>query len=258
MAIRSYLRSVKRTLWEDRYILQHRTAICSDHNLGEGIFELAVSREILQREDCTLLQVGANTGKNKHDVFDHINRWQIRSILIEPQPDVFEILQENYAEMPYVSCVNAALSSEKGSRKMYRISDYANRFRSRERDFGTGIASFEENHVWMYYINNCTPEGCQQEKHRIVESFDVPCITLEGLLEHEQIERVDVLLIDVEGFDFEILKMIDFDKIAPSVIKFEHKHLTLKDRRHAWDYLRTRGFKQFLVKESGDTVAIRP
>ena len=47
-------------------------------------------------------------------------------------------------------------------------------------------------------------------------------MSLESLVLARQINHVDLLLIDTEGYDAQILINIDFDLIKPSLIFFEH------------------------------------
>lgn len=256
MNILHTLKRLKRVISEDPYIIKHRAEICSDHNLGD-IFELGVSRVVMECDNCTLLQVGANTGGAKHDILDYIKRWQINSMLVEPQPDVFKLLQENYADMPYVICENVALAPVNGTRQIYRLSKRADLYNREGRPYGTGIASFDQSHVWNYFLNTCTSEGSVQEKGAIVESFDVQCKTLSSLIDGHGFTTFDILLIDTEGFDWEILKLIEIDRISPSIVKFEHKHLNAIDKRKAWEHLRIRGYRQYVLRASGDTVALK-
>ena len=238
VGIRSYLGCVKRALREDAYIVRNAKVISSVSCADADLFELALSKLLLERPELTLLQIGANTGKGKHDLFDHITKFKIRSVLVEPQPDVFKMLRDNYADLPHVACENVALAREEGGRKIYRLSELADQFDAQQRGFGTGIASFSREHVWDYFVNHCTPEGLRQDQDKIVVAFDV-------------------LVVDTEGFDFEILKMVQIDDHRPSLVKFEHRHLSRHDRRAAWEHLRVRGFQQFVMKASGDTVATR-
>ena len=53
---------------------------------------------------------------------------------------------------------------------------------------------------------------------------------LSGLLDERRIAEVHLLHVDVEGFDFEVLKSLDFSRHAPVLIFIEHKHLAADDR----------------------------
>jgi hypothetical protein len=51
------------------------------------------------------------------------------------------------------------------------------------------------------------------------------------LLAETGLRHVDLLQIDVEGWDYEILKMVDFTRMKPAIINYEHAHLNPDD----WD-----------------------
>ena len=59
-------------------------------------------------------------------------------------------------------------------------------------------------------------------------------------------ENVDLLNIDVEGYDFEIIKTIDWTKCIPEVLIFEYRHLNLQDFKSAISLLKKQGYKCFL------------
>lgn len=52
-------------------------------------------------------------------------------------------------------------------------------------------------------------------------SVRVPAVTLTALLEKHQIEKVDFFSLDVEGYELEVLKGLDFEKVAPTYMLIE-------------------------------------
>ena len=58
-----------------------------------------------------------------------------------------------------------------------------------------------------------------------IEEVDVQILLFDDLIKKYQIEEVKYLLIDTEGFDYKIIKSIDFKKTKINKIKFEYKHL---------------------------------
>jgi FkbM family methyltransferase len=58
-----------------------------------------------------------------------------------------------------------------------------------------------------------------------IKSFEVPCITLEELLEKHSIYEIDWLCLDIEGIDAEILLTFDWSKYRIKRVEFEHLHL---------------------------------
>ena len=62
------------------------------------------------------------------------------------------------------------------------------------------------------------------------------------LLAKYKIEKLDFLMIDTEGHDYEILKTLDLDHYRPEVIIFENNHLSKSDYQAALDQLTTKGY----------------
>ena len=44
------------------------------------------------------------------------------------------------------------------------------------------------------------------------------------------LDQIDVVVIDVEGYDFEILKQIDFGRLHPSLVMYERIRISLASR----------------------------
>ena len=47
------------------------------------------------------------------------------------------------------------------------------------------------------------------------------------LLDRHHVKKIDLLQIDVEGYDYELLKSFNFERIKPQLIRYEHRHLKL-------------------------------
>jgi hypothetical protein len=71
----------------------------------------------------------------------------------------------------------------------------------------------------------------------------VQCVTFDTLLDRHKVDRIDLLQIDVEGYDYELLKMFDFERIQPKLICYEHLHLKLSDKNACKKYLTENGYK---------------
>ena len=53
--------------------------------------------------------------------------------------------------------------------------------------------------------------------------------TWNTFVNHMNIDAIDLLLLDCEGYEFEIIKHINFDIIKPSIIRYEYKHIQNKE-----------------------------
>lgn len=65
---------------------------------------------------------------------------------------------------------------------------------------------------------------------------------------------LDYFQTDTEGFDFNVIKMFDFDIFKPKIIKYESIHLKTKDTIYLENLLKNHGY--FIFNENGDTVGV--
>jgi hypothetical protein len=78
---------------------------------------------------------------------------------------------------------------------------------------------------------------------------------LEYLLKKNNVEKVDLIKMDVEGYDYEIIKTIDFKKIRPSVLIYEWKHLLDADLKESLNLLRKNGY--YFIELQDDIYAFK-
>mgnify|MGYP001296139908 CR=1 FL=1 len=82
-----------------------------------------------------------------------------------------------------------------------------------------------------------------------------PPPAIKDLLAKHGIARPNLLQIDTEGFDFEVIKMIDWAN-PPDLIHYETVHLSVSDRKAAWELLRANGYRLFATNVY-NTLAVR-
>ncbi len=203
----------------------------------------------------TIVQVGANDGYNRDPFVKFIKRDKWQGILIEPQRYVFEtFLKKLYKKSNRITPYNYALDYSNGSRIMYKLSFSNARW-------ATGLATFERD-VLEKAIDSGHVAG-HAEKSGVVlpanrEDFiteeTIETITPKDLLKKRDIEKIDLLAIDTEGFDFEILKMFDIPVLKPRVIIYENMHLSDLDKSEAINFLDQNGYA---MRDIGkDTIAL--
>ena len=71
----------------------------------------------------------------------------------------------------------------------------------------------------------------------------MPTVRFANLLARHKVTAIDLLQIDAEGFDFEVIKMLDLRAMKPAIIHYEHFHLSPADRRAANEYLAEHGYR---------------
>ena len=66
---------------------------------------------------------------------------------------------------------------------------------------------------------------------------------------------VDLLQVDVEGYDHEIIRQVDFNKLQPLIIRFEYANLSEEDTVTVIRLLKQNGYYCFY--EDTDVVAVK-
>lgn len=153
------------------------------------------------------VQIGANDGISFDPIYNFVTKEQVNGIALEPITSIFEKLKKNYAPFPNVIPVNKAIHKTEKEMVLFRVDPENKQYP----DWTIGTASFDKSHHDLGKVNDSD----------IIEE-NVQCISLNDLISEYKINHIDLLQIDTEGYDYEIIKMIDFDKIAPSIISFEH------------------------------------
>jgi FkbM family methyltransferase len=210
-------------------------------------FEYVLAHFLAGRSASTppyFLQIGAYDGVS-HDPFTaHIRLGGWHGILVEPQPAAFARLIANYADVSGLAFVNAAVASEPGSRPLYVIQDNSG---SHVESLGR-IASFDRTH-----LERIMSKASRRFSGTGIGSMQVPCTTFEEIL--SETTSVDLLLIDTEGYDLELLKLFDFDRFQPAIVRFEHDHLSRPDWDEAVELLYRSGYRT--LREEYDTTGYR-
>ena len=154
------------------------------------------------------IQIGTNSGND--EFLQRVRKQQPNLvILIEPNKDWNETIRNNYKYVSGVIILNAAIVN-KPTKEVSLFIPKVN---------AEGLA---KNGVG-YGTNNFSILPMDDWGEELVE-LKVPGITLSALCAKYDIETIDYLQIDTEGYDAEIIKSIDFTKINIKEIEFEWWH----------------------------------
>jgi FkbM family methyltransferase len=190
----------------------------SRHPIGFAI------SEITAKPGFVVVQLGAYIGKSENDPLYHTLVRQLQNvggtlILVEPVKQYFEALVKNYAGVPGVVFENCAIADRSGTAELYRldVDPVAHGFP----EWLSQLSSLKEERMtdlWDRYESDQEMKKFYL-KHRVQET--VRCITFQELLRRNQIEKVDLLQIDVEGYELEILRTIDFRSVPVRFVNYE-------------------------------------
>ena len=198
-----------------------------------------------KRDEFFFVQIGAYDGQALDPIQGFVRRRRWRGILVEPQRDAFELLRRNYAGSPGLIFENLAIADHEGSLPLYRLRDEFTHLSEADHRM---VSSFDPEHVIKFL-----PKGV--DPRRALESIQVRCLTLSGLLAKYSVHSLDLLQIDAEGYDYQILKMVDFRKIKPQIICFEHMHLSAIEKGECIELLVSQNYK--VVTGSYDMIAFQ-
>lgn len=201
----------------------------------------------------TCVQIGANDGVSHDPVHDYFTSWGWQGLLAEPLPDVFEKLSATYRGVDSVRAVNVAIGAEPGTMPFFRIGGSNDAW-------ATGLSSFLREHVQAhidrgYVAERANEAGVELPDGDLIQEVAVTTLTFEQFLEQHGVGAYDVLIIDTEGYDYEVLKLVDFTRHRPDLVWFESDNLSDTDYAAALSLLASHGYElrwSFL-----DTLGIR-
>jgi FkbM family methyltransferase len=199
----------------------------------DGLLKLVVAYYLRLRPDFTFLQVGAFDGLAHDPIHPLVREFGLRGIVVEPQVRVFENLKRNYADHPQVVPVNAAIADMHATRDLYTTRLGPSR-----------QASFFRLHLLKH--------GVPADQ---IASTSVRCVTIASLLQEHGIERCDLIQIDAEGYDYQIVRTIDFEAVKPLILRFEHAHMTDDECNECIELLAAHDFR--FIGERRDITALR-
>ena len=206
-----------------------------------------------KENDFFVIQIGANDGITHDPIHKFIKRDSWKGVLLEPQSYVHNtFLKRLYSKNKGIHTLNAALGPKDGGQTLYKIGFSQMRW-------ATGLASFHRENVEKAFSSGMVEKQCLKfgialpPPSEWITEESVMVISPDTILKKYKIPHIDLLQIDVEGFDFEVIKIFDIQKTQPRVIVYEHVHLSEEDQALAEKHLTVH---QYRVKKYGaNTVA---
>ena len=212
---------------------------------GLSLLEVLLLKQLKRNPDFSFLQIGANDGILCDELAPFVRQYRLRGVVVEPLPDVFRQLMHNYRDQPQVRGVQAALHRTLRRALIHRADLSAPRLPAG----APGMASFNRDHLRRFGV---------PEAHILSE--EVPCLTFQELIEQQGIRPPDLLMIDTEGYDREILAMVDFERFRPALVRFEHglgdQIMTWAELQECLHRLHEHGY--LFAMEPYDVIAYQP
>ena len=157
-----------------------------------------------------------------------IKKYNWSGILIEPRKNIFNKLKKTYKKHKNLIFENVAISKKTGKRNLYKLKDSNIKY-----SWEKGLATFYPTKTMASYDK------------KDIEIEKVNCLKFCDLINKYNVKKVDFLQIDAEGYDYEIIKQIDFNKIKPTLLQYEYIHLNKNDQKECIKLLKDQGYKIF-------------
>jgi len=155
------------------------------------------------------IEAGANDGITQSNTvyFEKYKKW--KGLLIEPIPDLAEKCKLN---RPKCIVENCALVSTEFQDKFIEMR-YANLMSV----ISGGMKNIDEENLHI-------AKGLEIQNLDSSYNINVPAITLSSIIEKHNIKNIDLLSLDVEGYEIEVLKGLDFNKYRPHYMLIEARY----------------------------------
>lgn len=194
------------------------------------------------------IQIGANDGSTSDPLRRQIAARAWRGIMVEPVPHIFRKLAANYAGVEQIALENVAIGASDGEAQFHSLVPVDNPVAQGLPHWYAGLGSFR-----LDVILSHKPLIPDIEQRVVTQTL--PCLTFLSLCHRHGVEHVDLIQIDTEGYDYEVVKLIDLERFRPALIVYEHVHLSAADRAACEQLLRDHGYEvgEFHL----DTLALR-
>jgi len=199
-------------------------------------------REFKPRDEFSFVQIGANDGVTFDTfLYPFVTSRRSRGLVLEPLTIYYNKLEDNYSGFPDIKTLNLALHATQDKALIHYVDPDKLHLLKR---WGRGIGSLDPEH-----------HKKKKAPSEYIITEEVRCVHLMDLLREHDFFEIDLLQIDAEGYDGEIIKMIDFAVTRPRYIRYEHVSLEEDDRLSTSERLRSQGYEVF--EQGQDSVAVR-
>lgn len=221
-------------------------------------------QEIIDSKNYTkVVQVGANDGCINDPIYEVVmrNKDKTKILLIEPQSNILEHLEKNYALHPEAHIANYAVGPD-SLLSLYRIKpSYYGLFTKRylhdspNYRVPSGFSSFDKKHVIKHAEGNL-PKNTKIDD--AIEKLDVPSRDLLTILDTASWEehKIDILQVDAEGMDDKVIYSCNIEVTQPQLINFERAHLSQQAYKDLCVYLLSLDYELYNYSVL-DTLAVK-
>ena len=203
---------------------------------------------IRKKKVNNIIQIGANDGKSDDFLRSSINI-DTNLLLVEPIKSAFDELEKNYSGYKNVKFVNKAIDVVTGKKNIFSVDPkyynlYEKKYKSKDVSWLTVLASFHKEHLEYHGVKS---------KH--IQSTEIDCINFKELIEQYDFQKLDLLVVDTEGYDDVLItNFIQNTDIRPIII-LEWIHIKKNKAEELIELLKSNNYK--FLKLNKDLICIQ-
>jgi FkbM family methyltransferase len=193
-----------------------------------------------KKGNVRFLQIGAMDGVKHDDIYSYVvsNGW--KGVLVEPLPDMFEKLLNNYQDHTGLQFECSAITNKPGKENIFRVPPEL---------IGTeGVPD------WMEGCSTLRPANYIDDVLNVAVPVEINGITIEQLYEKYG-SQYDLVQVDTEGYDYDIFLQLIQNGLTADVYKIEIAHITYTKAVWMRWVLENHNYKTFI--DGYDLIAYR-
>ncbi len=203
-------------------------------------FDRTFDSNFPKNKEFKFIQIGGNDGVSFDTLYSKVTTRNSTGLILEPSPRYFEKLKSNYKHFKPIQLLPYAVFEKAGTLELFELNDIGLK---NHPAWAAGIGSVDINHLTNLNV-----------KLDEIDRVEVEGIRFDDLLaSHPEFLSVDYLQLGTEGYDYQILKTIDFQKFSAKMIKFEFKNLSTDQQNGAISIFKD---DYFLFRDDLDLVCL--
>jgi FkbM family methyltransferase len=157
---------------------------------------------IINNDNFYFMQIGSNDGVTSDPIYTFIKKYDWHGIMFEPQKESFKKLFDIYQNNKKIKLINMGIAETNAQYKLYKHLPNE----SVKQDHSGGSSLLLRKSAEFY-----------EDEYEFID-----CTTFNDVIRDYHINKIDLLVIDTEGYDMTIINSINFNLIKPKNIWFEY------------------------------------
>jgi FkbM family methyltransferase len=195
------------------------------------------------KRNISFVQIGAHDGVKNDPIYPYVRLFNWQGVLVEPIAVIFKQLKYNYMGIPNLSFEMVGIADNDGILQFYHLPPEFD-----DPNWLQQIGSFDRKAIEFNL-------AARPDLLPHIMSTEIPTVSLKTLFSRHHIEQLDLLLLDVEGLEWCILKQLKDLVLRPRYIFFEWGSMDKNDLNALIQFLQTDGYNIYSC--GGDMLAER-